>query len=142
MMANIFDEMLDNNRRAFDKLFGADWLPSGRLSSLAHNSETLQRLNDRYRKDWRFEVLEQRRDGDEIIVLATLSIPSKNQSVTQTGRARIGQPDESNDISGTVDGIPFAIRSNNPPSYPGISAEQAAVQKATEVAAANCAKWI
>ena len=53
------------------------------------DSPAARRLNERFGDDWRFEIAEQTRDGDEAIVLCKLIFGKDGAVRTQFGRARI-----------------------------------------------------
>lgn len=157
--SSAFDSLLDQNRREMDNLFGSSPRPqvptqtryeepvyeSKSKSRLAENSPTARLLNSRYGDGWRFEVVEQRREDDDIVIVGRLSIRDNDLSVTQTGRAQVkasitGQGSE---IAGTADGIAFSIRSEGGVgSSDRGDAEEVARQEAMENAAVNCVQWL
>ena len=47
----------------------------------------VRRLNERFGSDWRYEITEQQRDGDEAIVLGRLTFGKDGAVRTQFGRA-------------------------------------------------------
>ena len=62
--------------------------PSARLDP---DSPVARRLNERFGNDWRYEIAEQQRDGDEAIVLCKLILGKEGAVRTQFGRAKISQ---------------------------------------------------
>ena len=106
-------------------------------------SEGERRLNERFGDGWQYEVKERRREGDEVIVLCQVTVPEKNISKEQFGRAAIRPPGRSDLVRGSANGIAFAMRlaperSRSPARNP----EEAAFQTAVKNALARCAELI
>ncbi|MDP6623411.1 MAG: hypothetical protein QF754_14210, partial [Alphaproteobacteria bacterium] len=108
-----FDDMLDQSRRQFDDLYGgpvAKSPPSPALEAKPeHNGvapETTRFLDDRYGDRWRYEVVERRREGDEVIVLCKLSV-GDGTTRAQFGRAQVGG--EASGLSGSAGGVAFTL---------------------------------
>ncbi len=51
----------------------------------------MRRLNERFGNDWRYEIAEQQRAGDEAIVLCKLILGKDGAVRTQFGRAKISE---------------------------------------------------
>ncbi len=166
-LATAFDEMLERNRQELKKLFDARPSPAprrggqrhqpqfpagartaarpraeaaagGRAGGLHSGSDAARRLDRRYGDGWRFEVVERRREGDEAVVVGKLHVRERNLAQFQTGRARVHHHGEAGEARGTVDGVPFAARLDDPDQTPvGANAEEAAFRRATEEAAAR-----
>ena len=114
-MTSAFDEMLERNQRELDALYSgpistsrpptiAD-APSRMTPSPAtpptsasrqvpgadeHSSATVRNLTERYGDNWHYDVVDRRREGDEIIVLCKLSIEDDQISKAHFGSASIG----------------------------------------------------
>jgi hypothetical protein len=150
-LSSVFDEMVTNNKRRLDDLY-ADERPrfgapaAGRSSAGGvrdacarhatfhplldpETSRAVRRLNERFGKDWRYEVADRQRDGDEAIVLCRLTFGKEGSVRAQFGRAQLSQ----GSVAGTSDGVQF--RSG------GVGAksdENDAFRRATEAALMNC----
>jgi hypothetical protein len=93
------------------------------------DSPAARRLNERFGSDWRFEIGEETRDGDEAIVLGKLSFGRDNAVRTQFGRARIS----GNPVAATSGGVRFKIGGS------GTEADvRDAFRRAAEAALMNC----
>ena len=150
-LSSVFDEMVANNKRRLDDLY-ADERPrfgtpaAGRSSAGgvreagAHHatfhplldpetSLAVRRLNERFGKDWRYEVADRQRDGDEAIVLCRLTFGKEESVRAQFGRAQLSQ----GSVAGMSDGVQF--RSGGAGAK---SDENDAFRRATEAALMNC----
>ncbi|MDP6342747.1 MAG: hypothetical protein QF578_14415 [Alphaproteobacteria bacterium] len=146
--------MLDRNRQRLDALYGG----SGRPAPMANpapappavpppaaapeRSPVSARLDARYGEEWRFEVAERRRDGDEVIVLGKLFVGQGEEAVakSQFGRARIGAPSGGR-VSGSSDGVAFSFGAGGAAPGGGDS-EEAAYRQAADAALAQCAEML
>ena len=113
-LSSVFDDLLVQNKKRFDDLYrggrshgGAPATaakgPVGRERStvaplaatpstrLDPDSPAARRLNERFGDDWRYEIAEQQRVGDEAIVLCKLILGKEGAVRTQFGRAKISQ---------------------------------------------------
>ncbi len=113
-LSSVFDDMLAQNKKRFDDLSGRDRRTAAVPPAAANepvaaesassasphaapqprldpDSAAARRLNERFGKDWRYEVVEQKRDGDEAIVLCKLVLGKEGAVRTQFGRAKISQ---------------------------------------------------
>lgn len=153
-MARVFDDMLARDRSEFDKLFSVQGA-FGRRSSLLQRpvapgdqpvaqTEATDMLSRRFGDDWRFDIVEQRREGGELIVIGKVSIPSRNISATQSASTPVPAAGaRSGRISGTADGIAFSAGSDDAgPVQAGESAEEAALRRATDEIIRNCLRWL
>ncbi len=104
-----------------------------RSARLGADSPAARRLNERFGSDWRYEVAEQTRDGDEAIVLGKLTFGRDNAVRTQFGRARIsGDP-----VAATSGGVRFKIGGSGTEQD-----ERDAFRRAAEAALMNCVDLI
>ena len=93
-------------------------------------------LQDRYGGGWRHDVIERRREGDEVIVLCRLTVDELAMSKSQFGSARIGDRDAKPVIKGQAGGIAFALGSG--PGQGAKDTEDAAFNRAVDDALAKC----
>ncbi len=151
-LSSVFDDMLSKSRKSFDELSSGRQSPvgpsvagskpfSGGRKTGASPSENLQidadspaarRLNERLGNDWRFEIAEQKRDGDEAIVLCKLIFGKDRTVRTQFGRARI----QDAQVAGAAGGVRFQVGGANAPD------EREAFRRAAEAALTSCAELI
>jgi hypothetical protein len=150
-LSSIFDDMLAQNKRRFDDLYrggrpsaggsAATKGPIGRQATAAPSpasaasaqsdpdSPAARRLNERFGNDWRYEIAERQRDGDEAIVLCKLILGKEGAIRTQFGRAKISE----GPVAGAIGGVRFKV---------GIASaeqdERDAFRRATETALMNC----
>ncbi|NKC12789.1 MAG: hypothetical protein GKR94_11490 [Gammaproteobacteria bacterium] len=145
----MFDTLLDDNKRQLDGLMGMPSGPTAGASALLpgarpwpqsrepgaddwSDSTIAAELDARFGKRWRFEIREQRREGDEIIVLGRLSVPDKNLSRSHFGAARMGT---ASGPSGTSQGVAFSLGAT-------VRDERAATRAAALAALDNCASML
>jgi hypothetical protein len=153
-MSSPFDDMLAKNKKRFDELYGGSRpvgpasgpaastsRPSRTAPPSAHpairldaESSVVRLLNERYGKDWRYEVLEQQRDGDEAIVLCKLVFGRQGAVRTQFGRATVGR---GGSVAGASGSVRFKLDVSG--TDPG---EDAAFRRAAEAALNNCVELI
>ncbi len=157
-----FDAMLDQNRQRLDRLYrgpaGDDdrYSPATTAGSSAPvaspsargrpaptaarppraRSDPARSLDERFGDRWRHEVVEQRRDGDDMVVRCRLTVAGQGVDLTRSGRARIDPTSARHEIIGSADGVPFSFRSDDASGAGG--AEQDAVARAVEDALAKC----
>lgn len=166
-----FDEMLERNRKEFDKLAGGarprrepgrdnqrpSERPRARASvtapvkpppaaapqpEIALSPESQRSIDQRLGKGWSYEVMERRREGDEVIVRCKLTILERNLSKTQYGRARVAPANAEGTIAGSADGLAFRLETNGAPLAGAGASEDEAFQKAVENALAGCAELL
>jgi hypothetical protein len=125
-LASAFDAMLSQNRDRFDTMLHRrpGSTPAAPASTPQEASESVRFLNDRYGRGWHHEVIERRREGDEVIVLCRLTVDELDMSKTQFGSAKIGEANTKPITAGSAGGIAFTLGS-----------EQAGREKDTEEAA-------
>ena len=150
--SSVFDDMLVQNRKRFDDLFRGGRAPAGEppagsaafagLSGKGRpiaaapsvradqDSAVVRLLNERFGNDWRYEISEQRRADDEVIVLCKLVLGKDGAVRTQFGRAKISE----GPVGGVSGGVRFRIGSEDA-EY----GERDAFRRATEAALMNCA---
>jgi hypothetical protein len=145
-LSSVFDEMLTKNKSSFDDLYrrGAmpgtgttEWLeataPPSRLRAATSDvdpaSEAARRLNERFGDDWRYEIIDPRRDGDEAIVLCKLTFGIDGSVRTQFGRAKISEEP----LIGVSDGVQFRLAAGG-----AAQDEREAFRRAAEAALMNC----
>jgi len=154
-MSSLFDDMLAKNKKRFDELSGRGAQPSGavpelrgfasrpaggplpgpaRTIQLGKDAGVVRLLNQRFGSDWRYEILEQQRDGNEAIVLCKLVLGKQGAVRTQFGRATIGR---GSSVAGATGGLRFKLDSSS--TEPG---EDAAFRRAAEEALNNCVDLI
>ena len=92
-------------------------------------SAAARRLNERFGKDWRYEVIEQQRDGDEAIVLCKLFLGKEGAVRTQFGRAKIS----AGPVVGTSGDVRFRLDTADAEED-----ERNAFRLAVEAALMNC----
>jgi len=153
-LSSVFDDMLANNRKRFDDLYvgagsrAGDLFAAPRASFagkmgkavsvagsgvLDPNSAARRRLNERFGDDWRYEIAEQRRDGDEVIVLCKLIFGREGAVRTQFGRAKIAR----GALAGASADVRFKLQAAG-----AVPDEADAFRRATETALNNCADLI
>jgi hypothetical protein len=152
-LSSAFDGMLAQSKKRFDDLYRGGQPQSGDVAApatpsfsrvaatrmpvastkLGADSPAARRLNERFGSDWRFEVAEQTRDGDEAIVLGKLSFGRDNAVRTQFGRAWIsGVP-----VTAASGGVRFKIGGSGTEAD-----EREAFRRAAEAALMNCVDLI
>lgn len=146
-LSSVFDDMLLETRKSLDELYSSGQLRVGPSAFLAKqktgaspseptqidaDSPAARRLNERLGNDWRFEIAEQKRDGDEAIVLCKLHIGKDGAVRTQFGRAKISTP-----VAGVGGGVRFQV--GGTAATPD---ERDAFRRAAEAALMNCAELI
>jgi hypothetical protein len=148
--SSVFDDMLAQSKRRLDELYdrgrriGGGPLPAagatpGRertppqspapLPGLDPDSAAARRLNERFGKDWRYEVVEQKRDGNEAIALCKLFLGKEGAVRTQFGRAKISQ----GPVLGTSGDVRFRLDTGRAEQD-----ERDAFRLAVEAALMNC----
>jgi hypothetical protein len=155
-LSSVFDDMLTQNKKQFDDLyrgshggiaaagktataiFGGEKTtpPASRPASLSGTEDdtpAARRLRERFGDEWRYEITERHRDGDEAIVLGKLTFGKHSAVRTQFGRAKIS----STPVAGASSGIQFRIGEES-----GARNEQDAFRRAAEAALANCVDLI
>jgi hypothetical protein len=154
-LSSVFDDMLAQNKKRLDDLYGggepragersaampaggwkmkaATSQPGTRLARLGPDAPAARRLNERFGDDWRYEIVEQKRDGDEAIVLCKLTFGREGAVRTQFGRAKISH----GPMAGASGGVRFKL------DVAGEEAgEAAAFRRAIEAALSNCAELV
>ncbi len=148
-LSSAFDDMLAKSKKRFDDLYvrqqpaaasftvaqtrpGSGW-PTvlagiAAAAQLDPESPAVRQLNERFGGDWRFEVAEQQRDGDEAIVLGRLILGKDGAVRTQFGRATIG----AKPVAGASGGVTFQLGAG------GDTDERDAFRRATQAALINC----
>jgi len=151
-LSSAFDDMLATTKKRFDDLYvrerprvaasftvaqtraGHGW-PAGSAGTAAPaqldpDSPAVRQLNERFGNNWRFEIAERQRDGDEAIVLGRLILGKEGAVRTQFGRATIG----AKPLAGAAGGLKFQLGAG------GDTDERDAFRRATEAALINCAE--
>jgi hypothetical protein len=149
-LSSVFDDMLAQSKQQFDNLYRggrpstsgspastygpvgsqATAVPSPAASAqLDSGSAAARRLNERFGNDWRYEIAEKQRDGNEAIVLCKLILGKDGAVRAQFGSAKISE----GPAAGASNGVRFKVGA--------ASAEQDerdAFRRATEAALTNC----
>jgi hypothetical protein len=154
-LSSAFDGMLAQTKKRFDDLYRGGLPQTGAAAALAAplvtrvaattvrapsasaklaaDSPAARRLNERFGSDWRFEVAEQTRDGEEAIVLGKLTFGRDSAVRTQFGRAWIsGVP-----VTAASGGVRFKIGGSGTEAD-----EREAFRRAAEAALMNCVDLI
>jgi hypothetical protein len=153
-LSSVFDGMLAQTKKRFDDLYGRGQLRSRETAELPRSfatrevrerkppassamlgavSPAARRLNERFGSDWRYEIAEQKREGDEAIVLGKLTFGRDNAVRTQFGRAMIS----GNPVAAASGGVRFKV------GGPGTEQdERDAFRRAAEAALTNCVDLI
>jgi hypothetical protein len=151
-LSSAFDDMLTKSRDSFAELYRHGGMPGiGTMATMTpavvgvrlHTGspaieidpgcEPARRLNERFGHDWRYQITEQRRDGDEAIVLCKLTFGKEAAVRAQFGRAKIGR----SPVIGTGDGVRFSLDAGG-----GAQDEHEAFRRAAEAALMNCLELI
>lgn len=146
-LSSAFDDMLQDGWRELETLYDGPAKPAARAAEPARTpasdgrnraaeSEPERFLNDRYGTGWRQEVLERKRDGDEVVVLAKLVIDDPEIVKTQFGRARVAGAGSA--TAGTSGGISFAFADSGGTASAGASGETEAYDAAAADALRKC----
>src|SRR5271166_4446358 len=126
-LSSIFNDLLAQNRKQFDALYRRGRPHAGEPSAAARSavaeprgavppsptpsilldpqSPAIRRLNERFGNDWRYEIAEQRRDGEEAIVLCKLIFGKEGTVRTQFGRTNFSH----GPVVGTSSGLRFRL---------------------------------
>jgi hypothetical protein len=151
-LSSAFDDMLAKTKKRFDDLYvrerppvaalftvaktsAGDGWPAGSAgpaapAQLDPDSPAVRQLNERFGNNWRFEIAERQRDGDEVIVLGRLILGKDGTVRTQFGRATIG----TKPLAGAAGGLKFQLGAGSNTD------ERDAFRRATEAALINCAE--
>jgi hypothetical protein len=154
-LSSVFDEMVASNKKRFDDLFAGERPRTGAAAAASQafagavnaggtqrpalppldpaSSPAVRRLNERFGNDWRYEIADRQRDGDEAIVLCKLTFGKERSVRTQFGRAQISH----GQVAGTSGSVQF--RSG---ALGGESDEDDAFRRAIEAALTNCVDLI
>ena len=150
-LSSVLDDMLVQSKKRFDDLFRGGRSPAGEpvagsaafarmavkvapVTAAASvrpdpDSPVTRLLDERFGNDWRYEITEQRRAGDEAIVLCKLILGKEGAVRTQFGHAKISD----GPLAGASGGVRFKI------GGAGAEDERDAFRRATEAALTNCA---
>ncbi len=143
--ASAFDKMLEQNKHRLDALDSRPRSappPTARPAPTTSRRETRQspierRLSRRFGDDWSYEIGEDRRVGDEIVIDCRITLADGRASEVGSGRARIsdggGQV-----IQGTADGIAFALLAGGEDGMSAAAREEAAFGAALDRALVKC----
>ena len=104
---------------------------TGRAGRIDPKSPAVRLLNERFGSDWRYEIAEEERAGDEAIVLCRLIIGREGAVRTQFGRAKFAH----SSVDGASGEMRFKLH-----SAAGGEDERDAFHRAAEVALMNCAE--
>ena len=147
-----FDDLLKQSRESFNTLAGSPGPasessrksssnlqpPSDELSQPPEPSNVRQFLDGRYGDRWRHEILERKRERDQIIVLCKLIVEDEGISKSQFGEATIERGSGGvAQHAGNANGIPFSF---TPSETDNADGEAVAFRRATESALAKCSE--
>ena len=166
--SSAFDEMLERSRRELDALSSGSGSPalsptsrttarpsasaaaaarteSTRASPPAARSPAERALDEKLGTDWRCEVLERTREGDELVVRCRVTAPARGVTRTWFGSAPLsgGGRGGASGMKGTAGNVRFTLGAgagagaNDP-----IRAEREAERQAIESALAACARLL
>ena len=163
-LSSAFDDLLEQNRKQFEKLSGgiapapakepARPRPRSRPAptpsaaappapTLDRSSDVVRSLNQRYGDGWRYEITNRRRQGEEVVVRCKLIVEDPGIVRVQSGRARIDRPGDAVEITGSADGVAFAARSEDVSAGNATGdVVEAAFRKAVENALTKCAEML
>jgi hypothetical protein len=147
-----FDDLLAQGKKGLDDLYnGGQPGKRGARARLFDNREIAARepsvasiepgadspaarlLDERFGHHWHFQITEQTRDGDDVIVLGKLTFGKDNALRTQRGRARISP----SPVAGTSSGMRFEVG-----GFVTEQDERNAFCRAAEDALTNCINLI
>ena len=171
--SSAFDELLERSRRELDALSGGSGAsalsPTWRTSSgssasspatatrgvarggtirasaaaPAERSPAERALDEKLGADWRYEVLERTREGDELIVRCRVTAPARGVSRTWHGSAPLsgGGGGGASGVAGTAGSVRFSLGTGTEPRG-SIQAEREAERQAIEAALVACARLL
>ena len=174
--SSAFDELLERSRRELDALSGGSGSPAlspgsptsavpaagssarratqgvsarpARASTLPppSRSPAERALDEKLGADWRYEVLDRTREGDEMVVRCRVTAPSRDVSRTWHGSAALSGGDRggaSGGMTGTAGNVRFSLGgSTRAPTHDPIRTEREAERQAIESALAACARLL
>ena len=171
--SSAFDDLLERSRRELDALSvgsGAPALsPTSRTSSgssagspaattrsvargvttraaaapPAERSPAERTLDEKLGADWRYEVLDRTREGNELVVRCRVTAPARGVSRTWHGSAPLsgGGGGGASGVAGTAGIVRFSLGTGTEPRDP-IQADREAERQAIESALAACARLL
>jgi hypothetical protein len=151
-LSSAFDDMLAHSRKRFDDLYhsgrskvgGAATVSQSTVSAPARSisestttsivldpasSPAIRRLKERFGNDWRYEIVDQQRNGDEAIVLCRLTFGKQDVVRSQFGRSKL----PSRSVGGTSGSLHFTLGMDD-----GAKDVGDAFRRAAEAALMNC----
>jgi hypothetical protein len=151
-LSSAFDDMIAKSKKSFDALYGGELSRSG--SSLRRptpfptgpaggarpsagflpakidpDSAAARWLNERFGGNWRYEIVDQKREGDEAIALGKLTFGRDGAIRTQFGRAKIA----GDAVAASSGGLRFKVAGTGSEKD-----EREAFRRAAEAALSNC----
>ena len=171
--SSAFDELLERNRRELDALSGGSGAPAlsptSRTSSgssagspatatrsvargvttrtptaaPAERSPAERTLDEKLGADWRYEVLDRTREGNELVVRCRVTAPARGVSRTWHGSAPLsgGGGGDASGVAGTAGSVRFSLGTGTKPRDP-IQADREAERQAIESALTACARLL
>ena len=165
-MTSAFDEMLERNQRELDALYSGP-ISTSRSPTIAdassrmtpppatppvsasrqvpgadeRSSATVRNLTERYGDKWHYDVVDRRREGDEIIVLCKLSIEDDQISKAHFGSASIGAAGTKTAASAGGTSFSFGAAGESRETSMG-DPEDLAYKRAVDAALAKCASLL
>jgi len=98
-------------------------------------------LIGRFGDAWRYDIVDTRRDGEDVVVWGRLVVEDRGYDKTRRGRARIQGPGGDVPVTASAGGADFVLRAGSP-SPNSEQGEQAAYEEAATIALAACARGI
>ena len=155
--ASAFDDMLERGRRDMDALSGGSAVDRPRRASEVSQSGLAvaertkspapartpaeRALDEKLGPDWRHEVVERIREGDEMVVRCRIHTPSRGITRTVYGAAPLSG--SAGRTSGTSGGTAFSLGDGASAAGTGaLGAERDAERRAIDAALAACARLL
>ena len=170
--SSAFDDLLERSRRELDALSGGSGAPALSPTSLASTGPTAtaarsavpgtaaratrapsppsrspaeRALDKKLGQDWRYEVLDRTREGNEVVVRCRVTAPSRGVSRTWHGSAPwySGGRGGTSGMAGTAGNVRFSLGAGTgSDTRDPIRAEREAERQAVESALAACARLL
>ncbi len=145
-----FDDMLRDSRQKFEILSGRPAPAAAESTASLSPAEAApgpvspaeRRLAERFGEDWRYEVVERRRDGGEVTVLCKVTAQEGAVVKSQFGSAHLDDARAGRSIAGNADGVAFSLVLQEGAEGSVFATAEAAYARAIEHALGKCADLI